>query len=169
MEKNLVLLGMMTVGKTTIGKIVAKNLGLSFVDTDKYIEEKNSMTVKEIFEKKGEKFFRHQEKKEIREILKTNECVISLGGGAFIDKSLRKSILKNCISVWLDLDIKTLSNRTKWNQKRPLLKKNNNFEKIKYIYAKRRNIYKMANHRVLCDNLTKKKIASKIESIYEKY
>ena len=169
MEKNLVLLGMMTVGKTTVGKIVAKNLGLSFVDTDKYIEEKNSMTVKEIFEKKGEKFFRLQEKKEIREILKRNECVISLGGGAFIDKNLRNSILKNCISVWLDLDIKTLSNRTKWNQKRPLLKKNNNFEKIKYIYAKRRNIYKMANHRVLCDNLTKKKIASKIESIYEKY
>ena len=78
-----------------------------------------------------------QEKKEIREILKTNECVISLGGGAFIDKSLRKSILKNCISVWLDLDIKTLSNRTKWNQKRPLVKKNNNFDNFTILIAQK--------------------------------
>ena len=76
MKKNLVLLGMMTVGKTTLGKIVAKNLGLSFIDTDEHIEKKNSMTIKEIFEKKGEKFFRLEEKKEIYKILKKNECVI---------------------------------------------------------------------------------------------
>ena len=169
MKKNLVLLGMMTVGKTTLGKIVAKNLGLSFIDTDEHIERKNSMTIKEIFEKKGEKFFRLEEKKEIYKILKKNECVISLGGGAFIDKTLRNNILKNSISIWLDLSVSLLNKRIKWNQKRPLLKKTDNFEIIRDIYVKRKNIYKMANHKILCDNLTKKSIASKIETIYEKY
>jgi shikimate kinase len=168
-KKNLVLLGMMTVGKTTLGKIVAKNLGLSFIDTDKHIEKKNSMSVKEIFEKKGEKFFRLEEKREINKILKKNEYVISLGGGAFIDKSLRNNVLRNSISIWLDLNIKILSRRSKWNKKRPLLKKTNNFEIIRDIYEKRKNIYKMANHKILCDNLTKKSIASMIEAIYEKY
>ena len=169
MKKNLVLLGMMTVGKTTLGKIVAKNLGLSFIDTDEHIEKKNSMRVNEIFEKKGEKFFRLEEKREINKILKKNECVISLGGGAFVDKALRNNILKNSISIWLDLNIKILSQRVKWNKKRPLLKKTNNFEIIRDIYEKRKNIYKMANHKILCDNLTKKSIASMIEAIYEKY
>jgi len=168
-KKNLVLLGMMTVGKTTLGKIVAKNLGLSFIDTDEHIEKKNSMRVSEIFEKKGEKFFRLEEKREINKILKKNECVISLGGGAFVDKALRNNILKNSISIWLDLSIKILSQRAKWNKKRPLLKKTNNFEIIRDIYEKRKNIYKMANHKILCDNLTKKSIASMIEAIYEKY
>ena len=169
MKKNLVLLGMMTVGKTTLGKIVAKNLGLSFIDTDEHIEKKNSMRVSEIFEKKGEKFFRLEEKREINKILKKNECVISLGGGAFVDKALRNNILKNSISIWLDLNIKILSQRVKWNKKRPLLKKTNNFEIIRDIYEKRKNIYKMANHKILCDNLTKKSIVSMIEAIYEKY
>ena len=169
MKKNLVLLGMMTVGKTTLGKIVAKNLGLSFIDTDEHIEKKNSMRVSEIFEKKGEKFFRLEEKREINKILKKNECVISLGGGAFVDKALRNNILKNSISIWLDLSIKILSQRVKWNKKRPLLKKTNNFEIIRDIYEKRKNIYKMANHKILCDNLTKKSIASMIEAIYAKY
>ena len=169
MKKNLVLLGMMTVGKTTLGKIVAKNLGLSFIDTDKHIEKKNSMRVSEIFEKKGEKFFRLEEKREINKILKKNECVISLGGGAFVDKALRNNILKNSISIWLDLSIKILSQRAKWNKKRPLLKKADNFEILRDIYEKRKNIYKMANHKILCDNLTKKSIVSMIEAIYEKY
>ena len=69
-KKNLVLLGMMAVGKTTLGKIVAINQGLEFIATDTAIEKKNSMTIKQIFEEKGEKFFRMQEKKEVLKILK---------------------------------------------------------------------------------------------------
>ena len=65
MKKNLVLLGMMGVGKTTIAKIVAKKQGLEFIDTDKNIEKKNSMKIYEIFEKKGENFFRLEEEKEV--------------------------------------------------------------------------------------------------------
>ena len=122
MKKNLVLLGMMAVGKTTLGKIVAKKQELKFIDIDASIEKKNSMTIKEIFKKKGEKFFRMEEENEVLKSLEKNNCVIALGGGAFMNKTLRENILKNAISIWLNLDIKTLNKRIKWNQKRPLLK-----------------------------------------------
>ena len=118
-RKNLVLLGMMGVGKTTIGKIVAKKQGLEFVDTDINIEKKCSMKISEIFKKKGEKFFRIEEEKEVLKSLTKNNCVIALGGGAFVNESIRNSILKNAISMWLDNDLKTLSKRIKWNKKRP--------------------------------------------------
>ena len=113
MKKNLVLLGMMAVGKTTLGKIVAKKQELKFIDIDASIEKKNSMTIKEIFKKKGEKFFRMEEENEILKSLEKNNCVIALGGGAFMNKTVRENILKNAISIWLNVDIKTLNQRIK--------------------------------------------------------
>ena len=169
MKKNLILLGMMAVGKTTLGKIVAKKQELEFIDTDINIEKKNSMTIKEIFIKKGEKFFRTEEEKEVLKSLKKNNCVIAIGGGAFINNTLRKNILNNAISIWLDVDIKILSKRTKWNQKRPLLKKENNQQKLKELYAERKNIYKIAKHKITCDNLSKENVAKKIIALHEKY
>ncbi len=169
MKKNLVLLGMMAVGKTTLGKIVAKKQELKFIDIDASIEKKNSMTINEIFKKKGEKFFRMEEEKEVLKSLKKNNCVIALGGGAFMNKTVRENILKNAISIWLSVDIKTLNQRIKWNQKRPLLKEENNQKKITELYAERKDIYKLANHQIACDKLSKKNIAEKIIALYEKY
>ena len=113
MKKNLVLLGMMGVGKSTLGKIVAKRQGFEFVDTDAYIEEKCSMSISEIFREKGEKFFRIEEEKEVLKLIKKDNCVISLGGGAFIDKTIRDNVLKNAVSIWLDADLKDLNKREK--------------------------------------------------------
>ena len=169
MKKNLVLLGMMAVGKSTLGKIVSKRQGLEFIDIDKSIEKKNSMTINEIFEKKGEKFFRTEEQDEVLKSLEKKNCVIALGGGAFINKTLRENILKNAISIWLDINIKTLIKRIKWSKKRPLLKNENNQKKMKDLYYKRKNIYKLANHKIKCDNLEKENIAKKIIDLYEKY
>ena len=169
MKKNLVLLGMMAVGKTTLGKIVAKKQELKFIDIDASIEKKNSMTIKEIFKKKGEKFFRMEEENEILKSLEKNNCVIALGGGAFMNKTVRENILKNAISIWLRVDIKILNQRIKWNRKRPLLKEENNQKKITKLYAERKDIYKLANHQIACDKLSKKNIAEKIIALYEKY
>ena len=169
MKKNLVLLGMMGVGKTTLGKIVAKKRGLEFIDTDINIEKKLSMKISEIFNKKGEKFFRIEEEKEALKSLKKNNCVIALGGGAFINKTVRNNILKNAVSMWLDIDLKTLNKRIKWNKKRPLLNNKNNQEQINKLYSERKDIYKLANHRINCDNLDKENIAKKIIIFYEKY
>ena len=160
---------MMAAGKTTLGKIVAKKQELKFIDIDTSIEKKNSMTIKEIFKKKGEKFFRMEEEKEVLKSLEKSNCVIALGGGAFMNKTLRKNILKNSISIWLNVDIKTLSKRVKWNQKRPLLKQESNQKKLTKLYTERKDIYKLADHKIVCDKLSKENIAKKIIALYEKY
>ena len=160
---------MMAVGKTTLGKIVAKKQELKFIDIDVNIEKKNSMTIKEIFNKKGEKFFRMEEEKEVLKSLQKNNCIIALGGGAFMNKTLRDNILKNTISIWLNVDIKTLNKRVKYNQKRPLLKEENNQKKLTELYAERKDIYKLANHKIACDKLSKQNIVAKIITLYEKY
>ena len=169
MRKNLVLLGMMGVGKTTIGKIVARKQDMQFIDTDENIEEKCSMSISKIFKEKGEKFFRIKEQKEVLKSIKKSNCVIALGGGAFINETIRNDILKNAISIWLDTDLKTLNKRIKYNKKRPLLNKENNQKKIDEFYLERKNIYKLANHKIDCDNLNKENIAKKIIIYYGKY
>jgi len=168
-RKNLVLLGMMGVGKSTLGKIVAKKQGLEFIDTDDRIEKKCSMKIAEIFKKKGEKFFRLEEKKEVMNSLNKNNSIIALGGGAFLNSAIRNYILKNSISIWLDNNLEILNKRTKWNNKRPLLNKENNQKEINKLYENRKGIYKLANYRINCDNLSKKNIAKKIITLYEKY
>jgi len=154
-KKNLVLLGMMGVGKSTIGKIVAKKQDLKFIDTDLNIEKKGSMSISEIFKTKGEKFFRLLEEKEVLESLEKSKCVIALGGGAFMKKNVRDKILKDSVSVWLDINLKILNKRVKWSKKRPLLNEKNIQVKINKLYAERKNIYKLANHRINCNNLRK--------------
>ena len=167
-SKNLVLLGMMGVGKTTLGKIVSKKLNLQFIDIDNNIEKNCSMKISEIFKKKGEKFFRVEEEKEVLKSLKESNSVIALGGGTFVNDIARKNILENAISIWLDVSIDDLNKRIKWNDKRPLLGEGNNVEKIKKLYIERKDIYKLANHKINCDNLTKENIVEKIVTFYEK-
>ena len=167
-KKNLVLLGMMAVGKSTLGKIVAKKQDLIFIDTDLNIEKKYTMKISEIFKNKGEKFFRILEEREVLESLKKSKCVIALGGGAFMKKTVRDRILKDSVSIWLDVNLKTLNKRVNWNKKRPLINKEDSQIKINQLYAERKNIYKMANYRINCNNLSKEDIANKIITFYEK-
>ena len=169
MKKNLVLLGMMAAGKTTLGKIVAKKQALEFIDIDANVEKKNLMTISEIFKKNGEKFFRAEEENEVLKTLKKKNCVVALGGGAFVNKTIRENILKSAISIWLDVDINILKKRVKWSQKRPLLKKENNQKILEELYKERKKFYKLANHRVECNGLSKHSAAEKIIALYAKY
>tara|TARA_B100001123_G_scaffold437760_1_gene571173 strand:+ start:669 stop:1151 length:483 start_codon:yes stop_codon:yes gene_type:complete len=159
---------MMGVGKSTLGKILADRLNLTFIDTDLNIEKKCAMKISEIFKKKGENFFRVQEEKEVLESLKISESVIALGGGAFMKKAVREKILKNSISIWLDTDLKTLNKRIKWNKKRPLMNEGNSKIKIYKLYNERKKIYKLAKHRINCNSLGKESIVKKIITLYEK-
>ncbi len=159
---------MMGVGKSTLGKMVSKRLNLKFVDVDAGIEKKLSMTISDIFYKKGEKFFRKQEEEEVLESLKKDDHVIALGGGAFINKVVREAVLKNSISVWLDVSLNKLYNRIKWNKKRPLLKVKDAKDTIKKLYSERKKIYKLANYKINCNYLNKEDIVKKILNIYEK-
>ncbi len=167
MKKNLILTGMMGVGKSTIGKIISKKLSFDFVDIDKLIEEKEGCSINIIFKNEGESYFRKVEKEiTFNELMKKN-TVISLGGGTFLNKSIRRTIKINCISFWVDVSAEILVKRLKKTKKRPLLFKKNLTETINKIYLNRKKIYNEANFRVKCNFLQPENIANKILKLYE--
>jgi shikimate kinase/shikimate kinase/3-dehydroquinate synthase len=165
-KENLVFLGMMGSGKTSVGLIVSKKLKSNFFDIDEEIEKECGIKIFKIFETKGEAFFRKIEEDITLKVLKKSNCVISLGGGAFLNKNIKHEILENHLSFWLNWDEKTLINRIKNSKKRPLAfnaKKNELVE----IIRKRSNIYSKARYKVECEKFTKNQIAEKILNIYE--
>tara|TARA_A100000164_G_C21805403_1_gene722797 strand:- start:620 stop:1132 length:513 start_codon:yes stop_codon:yes gene_type:complete len=165
-KENLVFLGMMGSGKSSIGILVAKKLKLSFIDIDNEIENNLGLSIKKIFEVKGENYFRKIEEKITLKKLKLNSTVISLGGGSFINKNIRKEVLKSHISFWLNWDAKILLNRIKNSKKRPLVSNSSDSELIELI--KRRSYsYSKALFEIKCDKLTKNEIVDKIIKIYE--
>nr|WP_210431482.1 shikimate kinase [Iodidimonas gelatinilytica] len=121
-DRTIVLIGLMGVGKSTIGRRLALRLGLGFVDADEEIERAAGRTVSEIFESFGEAAFRDGERKVIARLIEGPAQVIATGGGAFIDAETRRLILKRSISIWLDADIDVLVERTARRDTRPLLK-----------------------------------------------
>ena len=165
-KENLVFLGMMGSGKSSIGLLVAKKLKLNFIDIDNEIENDLGKTIKKVFEEKGEDFFRKIEEKITLKKLKLSPVVISLGGGAFANKNIRKEVLKDHLSFWLNWNNKTLLNRIKNSKKRPLAFNSSNNELIELI-KKRSYIYSKALFEIKCDNLTKDEIVDKIIKIYE--
>ena len=165
-KENLVFLGMMGSGKSSIGSLVAKKLKLNFVDIDKEIEKNLNISIKKIFEVKGEDYFRKIEEQTTLKKLKLSSTVISLGGGAFINNNIRKEIIKNHISFWLNWNDGILLNRIKRSKKRPLASNATDAELIDLI-QKRSNIYSKALYEIKCDNFTKNEIVNKIIEIYE--
>ena len=165
-KENLVFLGMMGSGKSSIGSLVAKKLRLDFIDVDKEIEKELGLSISKIFEIKGEDYFRKFEEKITLKILKINSTVISLGGGAFVNKIIRKEVLKNHISFWLNLNNETLLNRIKNSKKRPLAFNSTDNELINLI-RKRSNIYSKALYEIKCDKLSKNEIVKNVLKNYE--
>ena len=167
MKKNLLLTGMMGVGKSTVGKKLAKKLKLKFIDIDKIIEKKEKKTIKEIFEDKGEGYFRKIEKKISLEELKKSNSVIALGGGAFMDASIRKESKNLSISFWLDLGLESLLIRLKNAKKRPLLNQDSLEESVNKIYSERKKIYNKSDFKIKCNSMNVDQIVNKIIKLYE--
>ena len=165
-KENLVFLGMMGSGKSSIGSLVAKKLGLDFVDVDKEIEKELGLSISKIFETKGEDYFRKFEEKITLKILKIDSTVVSLGGGAFLNKVIRKEVLKNHISFWLNWNDEILINRIKNSKKRPIAFKSTDNELIDLI-KKRSNIYSKALYEIKCDKMSKNEIVKKVLKNYE--
>ncbi len=165
-KENLVFLGMMGSGKSSIGSIISKKLRLDFIDIDYEIEKKMGMKISKIFENKGEKYFRQIELTTTLKMLKKNQTIISLGGGAFLNNKIKKEVLENHISFWLNWDVKTLINRIKNSQKRPVAFKSSKEDLIELI-EKRSIVYSKAMYKINCENQTKNEIVKKILKIYE--
>ena len=167
MKKSLVLTGMMGVGKSTIGRLLAKKLKIKFIDVDKIIEKNEKKSIKRIFEDSGENYFRKLEEKITLKILKNNKSVIALGGGAFINNEIRQKVLSSCVSIWLKVDLDELIKRYNKSDRRPLLKKKKLNTDVKKIYQLRKKIYGLANFKINCDNINKTEIVQKILNFYE--
>ena len=150
-DRPVVLVGMMGVGKTSIGKRLAANLGLDFVDADEEIERAAGMSIAEIFEKFGEPYFRDGERRVIARLIDGTPKIIATGGGAFINDETRAVILERALSIWLDADIKILAERVSRRNNRPLLVGRDPVEVLTELGNIRGPIYAAANIHVRSD------------------
>ena len=166
LKENLVFLGMMGSGKSSIGLLVAKKLKFNFIDIDNEIEKKLGTTISKVFTDKGEVFFRKIEEKITLKKLKLHSSVISLGGGAFMNENIRNEVLINHMSFWLNWNNNILLERIRNSKKRPLAI-NLSDDQIINLIRKRSNIYTKAMFEIKCDNLTKNEVVNKIIEIYE--
>ena len=165
-KKNLVFLGMMGSGKSSIGFLISKKLNLQFIDIDNMIEEKAGLKISNIFKDKGESYFRNLEEKITLKLLNSTNNVISLGGGGFINEKIRKEVLKNNFSFWLNCNAQILLNRIKNNKKRPIAF-NLSEDELRKLIEKRAKMYSKAQFKINCYKLTKGEIVKKILNIYE--
>ena len=168
-KKNICIMGFMGSGKSIIGKDLSKKLNLKFYDTDKEIELKTNKKISTIFKEEGESYFRDIEEKVCTELLTHNNCVISLGGGSIINRTIRKAIKQNSYSIYLKVEINNLLIRLKSSKKRPLLNNNlNNRETLENLYNYRRKFYEKADFIVKNDN-DKLQVLEKIKSELNSY
>jgi shikimate kinase len=153
-DRPVVLVGMMGVGKTSVGKRLAAALNCSFVDADEEIEAAARMTIPEIFATYGETYFRDGERRVIARLMEhSGGCsVIATGGGAFCDPETRALILNKAISVWLDSDVATLVERTSRKDNRPLLQVGDRRETLTRLRDERQASYSQAAIHVMSNN-----------------
>lgn len=144
MNGNIILCGFMGSGKSTVGLLLSKKLGMSFIDLDTYIEKKEGMTVSKIFEKHGEPYFRAVEKQSARELSQKNGLIIAAGGGTLVDKENSDILRTSGKIVLLDLPVEVIAERLKGDTTRPLLQRPNKNQAMRELYEKRMPLYKEA-------------------------
>lgn len=144
-SKSLVLVGMMGVGKSSVGRRLANALDLRFVDADKKIEEAANRSIVEIFEAYGEAHFRDGEKRVIQRLLTEGPQVLATGGGAFMNDETRADIADNGISIWLNADLSVLIGRVKRKPTRPLLQHPNPEKVLADLLEARNPVYALSD------------------------
>jgi shikimate kinase len=145
LTKPIVLVGMMGAGKSTVGTRLAKKLQVSFYDTDNLVQEIAGCSIDDIFKYAGEDFFREKERQVIEELLNLSNCVISTGGGTFIDDESRKLIKDKSVSIWLKADYNTILERVSRRNTRPTLKEGNKADLVDQLIKERYPTYQEAD------------------------
>ena len=161
-NKNIVFLGHMGSGKSTIGRDLSKKLAIEFYDTDKEIEKETGKKITKIFEENGEYFFREIEKKVTLKLLNKKNSVISIGGGGFQEIKLRKLMLNECTTIWLKCDLNILEKRCKLTKKRPLLKSKNIKQELRELDKLRKKNYTKAEFTIEVSKKNKHQIIKEI-------
>ena len=161
---NITLCGMMGSGKSAIGKIMAKKIDYNFIDIDRLIEKKAKKSISNIFKEDGEKYFRNLEQKITIDMLKSKKTIVSLGGGAIINKSIRNSIKKNSYNIYLKVSIDVLKKRLENSKQRPLIIKKDLNQTLGELIKKREKFYKSADLVIINET----SIISTVENIIKK-
>ena len=166
-KKNIVFIGHMGSGKSTIGKSLSKKLNIDFYDIDRVIEDETKQKITEIFANQGEEVFRVIEKKITMKVLRKKNTIIALGGGGLEDLKVREAILSNCISIWLKCDLNILKNRCMLSKKRPLLRNKNIKQELTKLDKKRKSNYSKAKFTIDVSKKNKNQIITEIIKILE--
>ncbi|MEP9351985.1 3-dehydroquinate synthase [Xanthobacter sp. KR7-65] len=144
-RRSIVLVGMPGAGKSSVGRRLAKRLGLAFVDADEEIERAACMSIPEIFARRGEAEFREGEKRVVARLLQSGPCVLATGGGAFMNAETRAAVAEYGVSVWLRADLNTLLRRVKKRTDRPLLAQGDPAQKLAALLSQRADTYALAD------------------------
>jgi shikimate kinase len=169
LTKPVVLIGMMAVGKSSLGQRLAQELSLPFYDSDKIIEDRAGMKISEIFKTRGEAHFRALEEQVVPALLQKGPSVIATGGGAVTVAGVLSAIHENSISVWIESSIDDIVMRVGGDQSRPLLAVANKKEELEKRLLDRTPLYGQAAIKVRNDNQTPEQCYPEmINKLYEK-
>jgi shikimate kinase len=144
LKKSVVLSGMMGAGKTSVGRAIADQLGVRFLDSDEEIVNAANMSIAEIFARDGEAFFREKESQVLERLMKGPATVLSTGGGAYLSERNRQIIADGGVAVWLNADLDVLWNRVKHRDSRPLLRTPDPYATLAALYEARVPLYQKA-------------------------
>jgi len=169
MKDNIALIGFMGSGKTTVGKLLAKTMDMKFVDIDKVIESQEKKSINDIFQKKGQIYFRDLEREVISQESLKNNCVIATGGGSILDNENIKRLKETSFIVFLNANIECLYLRLKDNTTRPILNDVEDKKKvIKELLEKRKFLYQISADYIIDIN-EKTNIYETVDKIKEVY
>lgn len=168
--KNLVLVGFMGSGKTSAGKLAARRLGLTFVDMDAVLEQRHGQTISQIFETKGEAFFRQRERALVRELASAQDRVIATGGGIVLDGNNLRDFGRTSVVICCWVDPKVAYERTKHAKDRPLLKADGDpLARIESLLRQREPLYKVIPNRIDTSAMSVEREADEIVRMYKEH
>ena len=140
-KKNIAIIGNMGCGKTAFGKLIAKKIDYKHIDSDKKIVTLSKKSINDIFKEDGENYFRKIESKIVLNLIDKKNIILSLGGGSIRSLAVRNKLIKNSLTVFLDVDLKILVSRLRKSKHRPLLLNTNIDKKIIELDIQRRKYY----------------------------
>ncbi len=162
MRKNIIITGFMGTGKSVVAEKLARKLEMEFIDMDQIIEERQGMSISDIFGRYGEEYFREQENKLVKKLSQKENMVIATGGGTFLSSDNTRILSQKGKIICLYADSQVIYNRVKRKNNRPLIKGNNILNKINHLLKERKRIYDNIKWKIDTTNLTTREVVDKI-------
>jgi len=162
MRRNIIITGFMGTGKSVVAKELARKLKMEFIDMDRIVEERHGMSISDIFARYGERYFRAQENKLVKELFQKENIVIATGGGTLLSSDNTRILSQKGNIICLYADSQTIYNRVKRKNNRPLLKRENVLSEINRLLEERKKIYDNIKWKIDTTNLTTREVVDKI-------